>query len=133
MAAGVLLAATPAAAAFTQYDCTFPPGGARHGNWVPAQLVLRHDGRTGQIVVFDPIIRHFHGAPLPARAAEATAARVSYLWTVELRGLPGRAGSATMDYRLSYFRNGRPARMTAVPRGFDSSFTGEGACRVTTG
>jgi hypothetical protein len=117
----------------TTYDCRFTTGSVRDLNWIPSVLMLRHDRATDKIVVFDPIIKHFVGTPVSARLVDETARRITFGWSVDIRRLPGAAGAADMTYRLSYYRSGRPARMTAVPSGFDNDFSGDGTCTLRKG
>ncbi|MFN3970541.1 MAG: hypothetical protein ACK4GO_08705 [Gemmobacter sp.] len=132
-AVGAVAAMGPVAAraAFVQYDCRFVVGGQRDGYWVPSQMVLRHDTASGSVTVFDPIIKHFAGNPIPARLSEETRARSTYVWSVNTRTSANQ--SATMDYSFSYFRNGRPATVRAIPRGYDNEFSGDGTCTVKQG
>lgn len=127
------LAPLAAQAAVTIYDCRFSTGTARDGNWIPAVLLLRHDTATGKIVVFDPIIKLFVGTPIEARMTEETPRRVTFSWVVDARNLPREHQAARMNYRLNYYRNGQPARMSATPSGYDNDWTGEGTCTLRKG
>ncbi|QYK43366.1 MAG: hypothetical protein KF887_09865 [Paracoccaceae bacterium] len=122
-----------AAATVTQYQCKFATGTARDGNWIPTQLVLNHNAATGEIIVFDPVIKHFVGAPIAATLSGQTAARSTYTWTVDARRGLSERQQARMVYTFSYYSNGRPARMTAAPSGYDNQWTGEGTCQAKRG
>ncbi|MBN8632488.1 MAG: hypothetical protein J0L76_16745 [Rhodobacterales bacterium] len=133
VAAGLLAVVgdlTPAVAKTTQYECRFEYESGRGGGWIPEMLILTDDDVKGEIVVFDPIIKHFVGSPIPARLSARTKVRSTYTWEVVFRN-KGQGGR--MIYTLSHFSNGQPAKMKAEPGGFDNSWSGEGTCKVSKG
>jgi hypothetical protein len=132
-AVALVLSAAVAQSEVTTYDCKFATGNARDGNWIPTVLVLRHDVAAGTAVVYDPVIKHFVGNPISARLAEQTAQRTMFTWVVDARNTPNERQSARMQYRLNYYRNGRPARMIASPSGYDNEWTGDGTCTLRRG
>lgn len=123
-----VLAAMPAAAAVTRYECNFPENGRLGGGWVPTVVVVQDDDRTGKIMVFDPLIKNFVGVPIEARRGDETVARVTFVWTLETRV---KQQAAKMTYRLTHYRNGRPATVKVLPGGYDNSFSGDGTCKVS--
>lgn len=139
MRAGVMMAglailamfgsAETASAKITQYECKFEQSKARGGGWIPEILIITDDDKSGEILAFDPIIKHFIGKPIPARRSAETKARVTYVWDLETRN-KGQASRVT--FTVSYFRNGQPAKMRAQPGGYDNVWSGEGTCKVGT-
>lgn len=127
---GVMPVASPALAGITQYECRFTQEPARGGGWIPEMLVLTDDDKTGETMVYDPIIKHFVGVPIKAKLEARTKSRSTFSWEVkiEVRGQHSR-----MAYTFSHLSNGKPARMTARPGGYDNSFSGEGTCKVSKG
>jgi hypothetical protein len=125
--AGLALAA-PAQARITQYECRFAYEKARGGGWIPEIVVVTDNEATGEIIAFDPLIRHFVGNPIKARRSSQSAARVTYVWTLDARN---KGQSSRMTYTLSYHANGQPARMRAQPGGYDNTWTGDGRCTVS--
>ncbi|WP_374392155.1 hypothetical protein [Tabrizicola sp.] len=120
----------PAAAKITQYECKFPYEEARGGGWIPEILILTDDDVKGEITVFDPVIKHFVGNPIPAKLSGRTKARSTYTWELSYRN---RGQGGRMIYTFSYFNNGQPAKMKGEPGGYDNSWTGEGTCKVSKG
>jgi hypothetical protein len=125
-----MLGATQMALAkVTQYECKFEQSRARGGGWIPEILVITDDDKSGEIIAYDPIIKHFVGKPIPARRSAETKARVTYVWDLETRV---KEQASKMTYTISYFRNGQPAKMRAQPGGYDNVWSGEGTCKVIT-
>jgi hypothetical protein len=131
MPAVVLAAALAAGAAEAQrYDCRFASGQARTGGWISQVLVLDHKAGAASALVNDAIINTFVGVPVQAQVVAETRARTTFAWDVQTatRGSAG-AQRAVMRYRLTLYKDGRPATITAQPRGYDNAFSGEGRCR----
>ena len=132
-AVGLILAAgvtAPAFAKVTQYECRFAQERARGGGWIPEMLILTEDDQSGEIIVFDPVIKHFIGTPIPAELSARTKVRSTYRWEVDIQN---RGQAARMIYTFSYTSDGRPARVTAQPGGYDNSWSGDGTCKVSAG
>jgi len=120
----------PVAANVTQYECRFEQERKRGGGWIPEMLVLTHDDQSGEIVVFDPIIQYFVGAPIPARMTDESSARVTFRWEVATQN---RGQAARMIYDFTHYTDGRGAKMKALPGGYDNAWSGDGSCKVTAG
>jgi hypothetical protein len=120
-----LLLVTPALSAPVLYSCDFSAGIGETGNWIPKKLSLTHDASSGQVRVIDPIIQHFVGGPIEAEKAKETKGRITFAWIVRTK-----TGNQTvrMSYRLTVYRDGKPASMSAKPLGYDNSFSGQGTC-----
>ena len=127
----VLGFAAAAQAAGVRYDCRFNTGHVRDGNWVPAILVLQHDTSSGKVTVFDPVIKHFTGVPISGQMTTETRARTEFSWDLDVR--TGSGGDSRMAYTFVYYKDGRPAKLRAEPRGFDNRFSGEGTCKLSAG
>ena len=125
----VLETTQTAMAKVTQYDCKFEQSRARGGGWIPEILIVTDDDKSGEIIAYDPIIKHFVGKPIPARRSAQTKARVTYVWDLETRV---RDQASKMTYTFSYFSNGQPAKVRAQPGGYDNVWAGEGTCKVGT-
>jgi hypothetical protein len=126
----VFATAAPAFAAVTQYECRFDQDRAQGGGWIPEMLILTEDEGTGEIVVFDPVIKHFIGTPIEARLSDRTKARSTYKWEIETRN---KGQSTRMVYTLSYRSSGNRATMSALPGGYDNKWRAEGTCKVSKG
>lgn len=130
-AVAFLLMAGAVEAATTRYQCDFAVGNRRDGNWVPAVLVVNHEDGAQTALIYDPIIKEAVGKPIEGRLGETTAVRTAFTWSLDLRDI--RKTPVTMTYTFIYYTNGRPARMTVVPSGFDNRFSSEGTCVVKRG
>jgi hypothetical protein len=128
VAALVVLGSLPGLAKVTQYECRFAQEQRRGGGWIPEVVVLTENDQTGEIVVFDPVIKYFLGGPIQGKRIDGSNARTTYGWEVSTEN---RGQSARMLYRLTYFSNGQPAKMSARPGGYDNSWSGDGSCKVT--
>lgn len=127
-----VLGATPAAqAAGLRYDCKFDVGNARDGNWVPEVFVLQHDTASGRVTVFDPVIKHFTGKPIEGQLNAETKGRSEFSWDLNVRTKTGE--DSRMGYTFVYYKDGRPAKIRAEPRGYDNRFSGEGTCKLSRG
>jgi hypothetical protein len=131
VAAILMLGTTGAMAAETLYDCRFKIGSARDGNAVPEVLVIQHETGSSTALIFDPIIKHFIGKPIAGKFSTETKARVQFDWEVRVNNSAGQ--DFQMFYTFVYYKDGRPAKVVAVPGGYDNRFSGEGTCKVGKG
>lgn len=120
----------PAAAKITQYECKFPYESARGGGWIPEILILTDDDAKGEVIVFDPVIKHFVGNPIEAKISGRSTVRSTYKWELNYRN---RGQGGRMTYTFSHFADGKPAIIKAAPGGYDNSWSGEGTCKVSKG
>ncbi len=130
---GLVLAAALAASAAEaqQYVCQFTSGKARTGGWISDVVVLDHKAGAETAVVNDAIINHFIGVPVEARVIADTRARTTFAWAVLTKNRNAfGAQRGVMDYRLTLYKDGRPATISAKPLGYDNSFSGDGQCRL---
>ena len=122
--------AQAAPAAEVLFECTFKKRGSRDGGWIPEELVLTHDAATGAVKVFDTVIDYFVGSPIKAEIKTETQQRISFGWIVTTKD-PAKQ-QIPMAYTLNYFKDGRPATMSAIPGGYDNNFSGSGVCKRST-
>lgn len=100
---------------------------AGNSTWVPRIIVVESAPGSGAVTVLDPIIRHFHGQPIPARIATDNARRTTVVWTVRDRDTP-----ADVQFRLTHFKRDDAARITVRALGYAGPFEGSGTClRIT--
>lgn len=121
--------ASAASADLIRHECTFPQERARGGGWIPAVVVINEDTAKSTVMVFDPIIQDFIGQPIAAARGEETRARISFSWKYKTSN---KGQTPIRNFRLTYFKDGRPAKMDVQAGGADNKWTGEGACKVTT-
>jgi hypothetical protein len=123
---GLVMVSGAAAAKVSRLECSFPQESARGGGWVPEILVVEDDTSKPAASVFDPVIRHFVGTPIDAVRGEETRARITYSWKFTAQN---KGQAPVMRYRLTYFKDGRPATVEAQPGGYDNKWSGEGTCK----
>jgi hypothetical protein len=109
-------------------DCTFDSGSARGGNWIPERVFIFRVKDSEDTLVYDPIIKELINQPIRARKGDETKVRVTYSWEVVAKDK--RNQSSRLFYRLTYYRDGKPASMTMQPGGYDNSFSGSGTCKA---
>jgi hypothetical protein len=120
---GLLLMSGAAAAKVTRYECSFD------GNWMPSVLVIETDDAAGTIKVFDEYIKAHVGTPIDGKLSAETKARTSFSW--RFRATSDTRQQTTLDYQLTYYKDGRPAKLNMIPRGYRDNFTTNGACKVS--
>lgn len=126
--AAALCSATPALARPVTYTCQLEV--ARSQSWVPDQVVIRYDAATGSVVVNDPVIQHFVGAPVLGRVKADTDRRITFGWDlVMVKNQEGQVISALL-YRATITKPGLALRVTAIPAGYANTFAAAGRCRL---
>lgn len=112
------LAAAPALAA-NVYECAFPEREANR-NWLPAQVAITHDVESGEVLVFDPLIQHYKGNPIPAKVETDNKARVTYTWRLD--GMKDVSGQmVNQAYRLTIRKDGLSAKVSGKALGYANS------------
>jgi hypothetical protein len=123
-----LCAATPALAKPVTYACQLEV--PRSQSWVPDQVVIRYDAETGSVVVNDPVIQHFIGAPVAGRVKADMSRRVAFAWDlVMVKNQEGQVIS-TLLYRATLTKPGLALRVNAIPAGNANTFAASGRCRL---
>jgi hypothetical protein len=112
-----------ASAQTTYYHCVFPERQA-----IPNELFLEHD--DGKVLVMDPYIHAFVGHPVQGEVVEQTAKRIVFAWT--FAATDKRGNSSDLAYRLSLTQGGRAAQISAIPKGYDNTWSASGECEVGT-
>jgi hypothetical protein len=126
-----LVLAGAAEAKSTRYQCDFAVGNRRDGNWVPPVLVVNHDDGAPTALIYDPIIQNTFGKPIEGQLGDTSKVRTSFTWSLSMRDSENTP--VTMNYTFIYYNNGRPAKVTVVPAGFDNRFSSEGTCVLKRG
>ncbi|HSF64382.1 MAG TPA: hypothetical protein VLA78_08340 [Paracoccaceae bacterium] len=103
---------------------------AGNSTWVPTIVVVERNPGADEVTVFDPIIRHFHGAPIRARVDTDNAVRTTVVWTIRDRGQTSTP--ADVQFRLTHRKAGDSARITVQALGYVGPYEGTGTClRIT--
>ncbi|MGO4855465.1 hypothetical protein [Phaeovulum sp. W22_SRMD_FR3] len=107
-----------------EFKCDFVEKGST--GWVPKVVYLSDE--AGEILVFDPIIKHFIGEPVTGRIQRENKRVVSYEWTLDQTTNSGGQYVTAFDYRILMQKSSAKATLTAVPLGYDSTYHADGTC-----
>jgi len=111
------------------YSCSVVPDNSRH--WIPRTLLINIDDQSGDILVYDDIVKRFLGKPLAAAPSAETGKRITIKWTVRrVRDDYGQS-SERFFFRASYYKDSGKLIMSSIPGGWDNMFGGRGRCKVS--
>ncbi|NUB43402.1 hypothetical protein GEU84_003310 [Fertoebacter nigrum] len=122
-----LFGAGAAAAEPVIYQCAIAESNAG-GGYLSPQVIISHDAATGEAIVYDAIVHHVHGKPIPAKIVQADAKRLTVSWRVTLRNGTGQV--TQMSYRAVYLKGLKSFMLSARPSGFEDIFEGRGTCKL---
>jgi hypothetical protein len=126
--AALLLSAPVVAQASDVYDCTIGQDAA-NGNWIASQIIADYDAAKGEVIIFDPIIQHFAGAPLTGKVEAANDKRLTFTW--RLNGAESRVGEdANFIYRLTIIKKNNIASVVAQALNYAGPFSARGTCKL---
>jgi hypothetical protein len=126
--AALVLSAPLAAQASEIYNCTIRQDAA-NGNWIAEQIVADYDAAKGEVVIFDPIIKHFAGAPLKGKVEAANDKRLTFTWRLD--GAESRVGEdANFIYRLTIIKKNNNASVVAQALNYAGPFSASGKCKL---
>jgi hypothetical protein len=126
--AALLLSAPVVAQASDVYDCTIGQDAA-NGNWIASQIIADYDAAKGEVIIFDPIIKHFAGAPLAGKVEAANDKRLTFTW--RLNGAESRVGEdANFIYRLTIIKKNNIASVVAQALNYAGPFSARGTCKL---
>lgn len=110
------------------YECEFPKQEANQ-NWLPTVVVIEHDGKTNEVTVYDPLIKHYKGAPIAGKVETDNEVRVSYTW--RLNGMKDIGGQmVNQAYRLTIRKAGLTAKVSGKALGYANSVEeAAGSCK----
>ena len=127
-AVAMAMIATIGPAEATTYICKVKPD--RKGGWIPETLIIEHDEKSGEVLVYDEIIKTFNDKPLQAKIAENNKKRITYKWTLPEMKLPHGPTILRFEFRASYLKPSHRVVISSHPAGFVDEFTGRGKCRI---
>ena len=126
LAAGLLFAG---AANAKTYSCNVTPDNSRH--WIAKNLLINIDDRSGEIRVFDNIIKTFHAKPIAGELSVETDKRITLKWTVRHVHDDYANLTARFFFRASFFKATGKVIVSSIPGGWDNMFGGRGRCTVS--
>ena len=111
------------------YVCELRENGP--GGIIPEVVGVDYDENSGAVLVYDPFIKHYKGAPVRGRVAVKNGRRITFAWTLEGIKADADVGSVFitgLSYRLTIQNSSHSAIITALPLGFDDKHSGNGKC-----
>lgn len=98
--------------------------------WVPEQIVIVHNTANGEVVVNDPIIHHYFGAPVKGKVQTDNDKRITFRW--DLKGIRNSLGqyAPTFVYRASILKASKKVWVTAEPIAYSDNFSAGGTCSI---
>lgn len=123
----VLMAATTAGAAQTQWFCEIPEGKVPRG--VPPQYLVGYDKSTGEALVADGLIMKYKKAPIPAKFSKK-GGEVIFSWIVT--GIPSRnARTYSARFALSIDEKAKTMKVDYKMLGYDNfPASARGTCKL---
>ena len=123
----LIVGAMPSLAANLRYECDITKR-QKNVQWISPQLIVDIP-QKGQPQVFDAVIQHFIGKPVPARATKRGADLV-VRWS--LKGLRDSAKQAIPAFNFTARINTETnaVRLMAKPTSFPNQWTGRGTCKL---
>ena len=119
-----LVYAAPALA--ITYECRVTKSNA---NYIPEILVIEHDDKTGEVTVFDPVIKHFLDRPTNGEVAVDNAKRITFSWSINSIKADALQ-TANLRYRATVLKRSKKLSITGKPLGYENNFKGSGTCIV---
>jgi|GEM_PF-1141086 len=111
------------------YTCAVTPDFSP--DWISKTLVFNIDDNSGEVRVFDGIIKQYGGKPVVGKLSVETAKRVTITWTTrQVRDDYGNS-SARFMFRASYYKDNGKMIISSMPGGWDNRFGGSGRCSVS--
>lgn len=126
-AATLLVAGTGLAHSAEQaYECTFRQIPA-NGGWLAENVIFSYAPEKTSIVVYDGIIHEYVGHPIDAKISNDTTNRLTMSWTVKASSASNQ--KTTMIYRLTMAKADMKAMLTAIPQGYEGTYSAQGTCK----
>lgn len=98
--------------------------------WIPTTLAVDYDTQTGDVVVYDEYIMHFHGKPIAGKVAANNSKRITFAWTLNSVDAGGGARVNRFNFRASYLKANGKMVVTSQPSGYQNNFRGRGRCSI---
>jgi len=118
--------AVPTAVSAETYICKIKP--RTKGNWIPETLAIDFDPQTGDVIVNDEYIMHYHGKPVAGKVVANNSKRITFTWILpSVKNSQGQT-ALRFNFRASYLKNSRKMIVTSNPSGYSNNFRGDGTC-----
>ncbi len=111
------------------YSCSIKPDNSRH--FIPRTLLMNIDDRSGDILVYDDLVKKVTGKPVHGKLSAETGKRITVKWTLHQVYDDYGESSARFFFRATYYKDNGKLIMSSQPGGWDNMFGGQGRCTVT--
>ena len=111
------------------YSCNITPDNSRH--WIPRTLLMNIDDQSGDILIYDDLIKTYPGTPVHGKLSAETDKRITVKWSLNQVHDDYGENTAHFFFRASYFKNTGKLIISSRPGSWDNMFGGQGRCRVT--
>ncbi len=119
------LATTTASA--TQLHCKVKPS-ASQGGWISPEFVFQFDAAANEATVIDGLIDYYFKKPIEAKLTHKDGVKETLSWNVQTGDHTGQL--TKLIFRASYFYKDDSFTVSAIPGGYDNSFSGRGTCEL---
>ncbi|MEP2781406.1 MAG: hypothetical protein ABJO67_02515 [Pseudoruegeria sp.] len=99
---------------------------ARNRGWVPSEIIVDFDRKSGDVIVVDPITYHFMEGPVAGEVAESSK-KDTYKWSIK-NAKDSHGQKFSLNYRMTVRKPSMKMNITGQPLGFQGPFTGKGKC-----
>ena len=127
----VLAGAVATTASAKTYRCEINPG--NKAEWIPEIVVLDHNESTGQVIVLDPIIKHFKDGPITGEVTTDNNRRTTFKWVLKditVTGGGQRHFVKGFRFTLTVQKASLQADVSSTPIGYANRDHGKGRCVV---
>ena len=116
----------PGQASAATYECSFRVSGNK---LISRNVKLVHNENTGAVSVSDFFTGRHNGGPVAGEVSVTNATRTTFKWTVQVKNR--RQTSASLAFRLTYYKNGNAPIITAQAVGFSNADRASGQCKLS--
>ena len=117
------------AAGAETYSCRITPDSS--SDFIPRTLLMNIDDRSGDILVYDDLVKKVTGKPVHGKLSAETGKRITVKWTLHQVYDDYGESSARFFFRATYYKGNGKLVMSSMPGGWDNMFGGRGKCVVT--
>lgn len=132
LAGSAVLSVSLASAALSRtiYECQIEDRGTNQG-WLPNIVVVAYEPGAETVTVSDPYIEFASGGPIEVKPTTDNDAQLSLKWKITLPA--ANQDDLNLTYSFTILKADNRAKISALPHGYDNTFTSKGTCKVKKG
>ncbi len=111
------------------YSCSILPDNSRH--FIPHTLLMNIDDNTGDILIYDDLVKKMTGVPIHGKLSAETGKRITVKWTLHQVHDDYGESTARFFFRASYYKDNDKLIMSSIPGSWANMFGGRGRCVVS--